>query len=126
VENKNLLQQIISFTAQETLSDIDSISLKTRLLEDLGIDGEDGEEFLMRFSREFEVDLSNLTYEKHFGAEAGSNPITLGFYFTFVFFKNLFNPNIGDGKADKLISITIEDLVHAAEAGYWLMNYDNS
>lgn len=45
------------------------LSSETRLYHDLGMDGEDAEEFLLDFQKYFHVDLSGLNFDEHFGPE---------------------------------------------------------
>ncbi len=54
---------------------MDRVGASTRLLEDLGLDGYDAIEFFEDFSRRFKVNLSKMDFRKHFGPEAGWNPI---------------------------------------------------
>ncbi len=45
------------------------ITRDTTLVQDLKIDGDDSEEFLLAFSKEFSVDVSKLPLEEYFGDE---------------------------------------------------------
>ena len=80
----------------------------TRILHDLGIDGDDGDELLEAFCEEFEIqNVSEIDLSAYFGPE-GVDPFT--FLFCLVF------------KRDKFlrIPITLRDLVDSAEAKRWI------
>jgi acyl carrier protein len=47
------------------------LSEDTRLLHDLGMDGTDAVEFMEAFSEEFNVDMSEFKFDRHFGPECG-------------------------------------------------------
>ncbi|MDZ7871134.1 MAG: DUF1493 family protein [Rheinheimera sp.] len=64
----NLQYEVISFVAGYFGVDASKISLDTTINYDLGVDGEDGVDFLLAFSKAFNVDLQSL--EKiYFGSE---------------------------------------------------------
>jgi acyl carrier protein len=50
------------------------ITLETRLVEDLGIDGDDGDELLQAFAHEFGVDMSSMDPLNYFGDERTGLP----------------------------------------------------
>lgn len=51
------------------------ITLETRLVEDLGMDGDDGHEFLEAFANEFDVDLSRMASLSYFDDEGVGLPV---------------------------------------------------
>jgi hypothetical protein len=61
---------------------IERITLDTRLQSDTGMAGDDGCDFLLRFEREFAVDMSPLRYDEHFEPEG--LPFTDGLVFALV------------------------------------------
>lgn len=64
----NLQNEVISFVADYFGVDASKISLDTTINYDLGVDGDDGRDFLLAFSKAFNVDIQSL--EKiYFGAE---------------------------------------------------------
>jgi hypothetical protein len=66
-------QQLFNLIEERTgCSDFD---LNTSINFDLGMDGDDADEFLMEYSRMFEVDLSGFDFHLYFGNE-GCNPFT--------------------------------------------------
>jgi hypothetical protein len=83
--------------------------LKTRLSEDLGVDGDDALEFFENFSQEFQVDLSNFHFGKYFGTEASFNPLLLLTIGSIIF----------NEPKQKLETITVKDLITAAIAKKW-------
>jgi len=66
---------VISFISE--LLSAKSLSLETRIGEDLGVDGDDAVELLEEYSKRFSVDISNFSFDDYFGPEVGFNP----FYF---------------------------------------------
>jgi hypothetical protein len=99
-----LESQIIDFAAHETGVRANNVAIGTRLLQDLGMDGDDAVEFFNLFSDKFNVDLSRLLqhWHHHFGPEG----ILHGLPFR--------GPEI---------EITIQDLLDSAIAGRWLKRY---
>lgn len=89
------------------------LTWETTLFHDLGIDGDDADEFFEEFGRTFEVDLTDFNIESHFGPEA-SDPFSsiltgLQGWFT------------GDHhSAAGVVPISLYDLVQAAQAGRWV------
>jgi len=79
---------------------------ETRLLHDMGLDGDDADEFLQAFAREFSVDMDRFPFQRYFGTEidAGIRWCT----------RKLF----GDRGVEKL-PLTLQDLAVAARAGRW-------
>lgn len=63
---------VIGFVARQRGVSAESVQLETRLLQDLGLDGDDALEFMEEFGREFGVDLARLEgrLSRHFGGEA--------------------------------------------------------
>jgi hypothetical protein len=43
---------------------------------DLGVDGDDGAEFLDAFAKRFAVDITSFAHARYFGPEAGASPIS--------------------------------------------------
>jgi acyl carrier protein len=48
---------------------VSTLSSQDRLLQDLGIDGDDAAELLLELSRAFQIDMSTLEMAKHFRSE---------------------------------------------------------
>lgn len=97
-----LEQKVKEFVARQICIKVERLSIQTRLAEDLGIDGDDAYDLFERFAEEFQVNLSTLQLDKHFGPEAS--------FSLFLWFKPVID----------LKTLTIQDLVSAAQAGKWL------
>jgi len=67
-----LARLVKDFVARETSVRIERVSLDKSLSWDLGLAGDDADDFFLAFSNEFEVDPESfriLNFEKHFGSE---------------------------------------------------------
>lgn len=66
-----LRERIVAMVAEERSMNPQRILLSSRLLHDLGMDGDDAVEFFEKFAKEFNVDLSALGkhWSEHFGPE---------------------------------------------------------
>ena len=78
-----------------------------RLLQDLGVDGDDGTEFITAFAQEFGVDLAEFRPDRHFGPEAAWNPLS-------ALWRAL------AGSDAELVPITLADLQAAILSGTWV------
>jgi hypothetical protein len=63
-----LYEKILHFVSSETRTR-KHLSFETDIARDLGVDGDDAEEFMQRFQSEFNVDLSNFRFDSYFGGE---------------------------------------------------------
>ncbi|QJE98961.1 DUF1493 family protein [Luteolibacter luteus] len=95
------LSEVTRFVAGEIGCDPSKLTPATRLLEDLGIDGDDAAELMESFAFRFAVDLTGYDHRRHFGPEAGWSPVVI-------------HPSA------PLIPITIIRLAEAAETGHWV------
>jgi hypothetical protein len=100
-------EELLVFLAAELRVDRSRLTPATRLQQDLGVDGEDGEELLLAFSRSFSVDLDGLDRSRYFGPEAGPNP------FVWVWWLLTFS-------WPKIVPIRVKDLQASLNAGRWL------
>ena len=107
-DNLALYNQIVEFVAEKTFTDKQKINLSTRLGEDIGLDGIDAWEFFQAFQSRFRIDLNNFKFDKHFGPEAGFNPL----WYLYMY---LFKP-----KKLKLSPIQVIDLFNSALEGKWV------
>lgn len=85
----------------------ESLTPSTRLLHDLGIDGDDAVEILTDFGKRFGVDLSSFPFQRYFGSEVGAGIRWLV-------------RKVHGRDAIRLASITLQDLLDAANQGRWL------
>ena len=93
----------MAFIAEQVSVEPERLRASTRLLHDLGMDGDDASEFLQAFAQRLGVDLSRFEFSRHFGPEGGCNP-----------FAPLHGLVFGR-KQLKMVPITIADLVEAAQ-----------
>ena len=63
-----LYDRIVEFVRSETRTR-KPLSRDTDIAKDLGVDGDDAHDFMRRYQREFEVDLSQFEFDRHFGGE---------------------------------------------------------
>ena len=105
-------KEIIDFVADFTGTNKAVITLDTAVNDDLGVDGEDGYEFLLAFSERFDVDISNIQ-KTYFGPE-GFNPLTIIFVALYAFISGLL------GFPDKHSKLTVSQLITSAEKGIWV------
>lgn len=119
------VESIIELVARHALCRPETLSLSTRIGEDLCIVGDDADELLIEFSREFNVDLSEMDFDAYFPREASSE---MNYYLSviaknnsknniFKFLDILFRRIITKRVVYK--SLTINDLAYAAKIGRW-------
>jgi hypothetical protein len=104
--DSDLLEQVKTFVAEFSSVRKDRISADTRVNDDLGIDGDDGEDFLKAYCARFGVDPSIFPPDKYFGPEAGANPLTVVSSIT---------RRLTTGSWSGLAPLTVSDLVKAVE-----------
>jgi hypothetical protein len=109
--NAELSERVMQMIADQTGGRRSGLRLDTDLARDLGLDGDDARELLLRFSGDFEVSLVNLQFHRHFGSEAGFNPLAL------------LRPSWWRWQSER-VPITIADLVEAARTRTWPIGYD--
>lgn len=84
-----LFQQVIDFVIDIRGKYRFPLTMETSLEKDLHITGDDADEFIIAFSKEFNIDISDFDISKYFGSEGGfmglfgwatpgKQPITLG------------------------------------------------
>ena len=84
------------------LSEGTLLTSATRINLDLGVDGEDGDEFMLAFGERFNIDASYPPSGRHFGPEAASNP--------FMMLASLVRMLVGRHPSN-LTPLTVQDLV---------------
>jgi len=110
--NTELLNDVIAFVAEYWEEPESQLSAETSVNNDLGMDGDDGLEFMQAFSRRFAVDLATFPHNNYFGAEAAATPISL---------IAMMIRWLTTGKSTKLSPLTLRQLVAAVENGSWLV-----
>lgn len=78
---------------------------------DLGMDGDDGVEFMDAFSVRFGVDLTEFPHDNYFGPEGMVTPISL---------IDAFIARLTTGRWTRLAPLTLRQLAEAAENGRWV------
>ena len=75
-----LASYILQFVAEETGCNPSRLSLDSRLLHDLGMDGDDANEFFQKFEKTYKVDLAPLyqQWDQYFGPEPSFSSVPLG------------------------------------------------
>jgi acyl carrier protein len=110
----------MTITLQEDLIEFVSIELginasrllpSTSLNYDLGIDGDDGLEFMSAFSQRFGVNLSAFDASQYFGPEAGVNIFMWSLWFVARIWP-------------KFAPLTLGDLQVSIQAGQWVLEAD--
>ena len=87
------------------------LDLETDLFSDLGVDGIDAEKLLQRLSMQFGFSLQGLQFDRHFGPEAGFNPLAL------------LMPGWWRRHRNR-IPVRVADIVEAARTLKWPIKYD--
>jgi hypothetical protein len=64
-----LYDRVLDFVSSETATRKQHLSGNTDIAMDLGVEGDDAVEFMLKFQREFDVDLSNFCFDQYFGGE---------------------------------------------------------
>lgn len=100
-------EMLIRLITSETGFSKNKISLETRLYHDIGLDGEDAEEFIEAFSEAFDVDMNGFEFYRYFNKE-GLDSLAL--------FGSLFKAKRNQKPLDE---ITVEMLEHAALKKRW-------
>jgi hypothetical protein len=100
-----LFENVVAFVSETTGMRAERIHATTRLRRDCGVDGDDAAELVIKFSKQFCVDLAEFQFDRHFGPESSVNLFAL-------------IGNILSG-GPNLVEICIEDLVVAARRGRW-------
>ena len=101
--------KVVEFTAERLGYSAREIGPETRLCHDLGVGGDDGDEFMMAFVTRFRVDLKEFDSSIYFGSE-GIEPIgCLVAIFNYIYW----------GEACTLRPLTIRMLCDAVDRGAW-------
>ncbi len=101
------LNRIYAMIEDETGYPKHKITLKTRLYQDIKIDGDDAEEFLYKYSEEFKVDMSSFDFNCYFNDELFDSISILKSFFGF-------------GENRVLGEITVEMLENSANCYKWI------
>lgn len=105
----SLQESLIEFVSTELRVKSSRLTPQTRINHDLGVDGDDGLDFIAAFSRRFNVDISSFQASLYFGPEAAGNP--------FIWLWWLIAHSW-----PKLVPISLQDLQNAIQEGRWIKN----
>ncbi len=72
---QDMTEKIIDFLSTELAQPPEKIHLRTRLRQDLGINGADAADILEAFSLTFDADIDDFRINDYFEVEAGVNPV---------------------------------------------------
>src|SRR5687768_14916691 len=114
---RNLDEAVKAFIARECSGRVERIRLDTTLFGDLGIDGDDADELFAAFSREFDVDLTELELSKHFGPEG----LPLNPWKVFQSWLRYISRKGTPEERAGVIPITVAQLVESARSKRWLL-----
>lgn len=110
--SKEIWNHLVEFTENEIAPMTNAVlSRETRLVEDLGLIGDDADEFMGNFSKEFAVEGGDFEFDDYFPPEGFDLIGMVGGLFS------------RDGGAK---TITLGMLEHAAELGVWDTDQINS
>jgi len=108
--DQELYERVVQFVAKNTGYKKAEISPQSSMYHDLGCDGIDGEDLLVTFRDEFDVDISNFVFDRHFGPELPFNP------FVWFYWKLCEPEKLNRRGQYKMVPITVMDLYKAAES----------
>jgi len=97
-----LVEAVMALVGDELGIKPDRLSLETRLLHDLGCDGDAATDLIQHFAQRFGVEVSTFQFQRHFGPEAAFNPLVF-------LYRQIFRP-----ARLRLVPLAISDLVNAA------------
>lgn len=109
--NEDILNEVIAFVAEYWEEPKSQLTAETSINEDLGMDGDDGLEFMQAFSQRFAVDLATFPYDNYFGVEAAATPISI---------IAMMIRWLTTGKSTNLSPLTLRQLAVAVENGNWV------
>lgn len=144
--------EVMELVSRQLGIEAPKISRASRLLEDLGVDGDDAVELLGAFERRFSPDLDSLgrNWSRHFGPEgwgwadrrlnyamlaglglvaAAAAGLATGLTFPLavvVIAGTLVVGAIRGRNALPVLPVTVGDLIEAAETGVWPRRYEDS
>jgi hypothetical protein len=109
MEESPLESDVIAFVSSETGTRMKRLSLATTLVKDLGMDGDDGVEFIIAFAERYGLDADRFPFVRHFHPEylCGAGSLLPGLWLWLT------------GNLPEVMPITLQDLVKAAARKEW-------
>lgn len=127
--DSHLSDTIVDLIAKHTLLSPCEISLSSRLGEDFRLVGDDAEEFLKEFSKEFNIDLSRMDFNEYFPCEATADIhyylCALGLWRSKSHFMRIIRKLETHfwklfARKTQFKSVTVEHLISVARVGRWV------
>jgi len=108
--NQSVEEQVFRFVSDFASEPASGLHLGTRIANDLGIDGDDADEFFAKFSTKFQVDMAGFVFSEFFQTEAGFNP------FAYLWHRLRGSPQLSQK------DVTIGELIASAAVGKWRLS----
>jgi acyl carrier protein len=105
MEEKELFERLKEFIKKETFVNDVEITSNTIIETEFGVTGDDADDFIIAFSKEFNIDISNFEIAKHFKGEGDTTLIGIVNFFK------------GNKTEEKYSALTVGDLERAILAG---------
>ena len=115
-------EEVLQFVAERARHPASRLNPQTTLFGDLGIDGDDADEFLLAYVKRFGVDMSSYRADRHFGPEGLIPPNPFRWLATV--WRGLDDVRATPEARVGLRPITIQDLVASAKAAKWTFAYE--
>jgi Protein of unknown function (DUF1493) len=110
-----LKDRVLDFVARETGAKKSKLGMRTSLLHDLKVDGEDAYWLVVRFSQQFNIDIETFTfYKKCFNKENPFDLLLMPVAVLIELYVRFRKPS-----KFKKIPLTISTMCLAAKDGYW-------
>jgi hypothetical protein len=116
-EARDYFAEIAALAKRRAVAAVDEIHASTRLLSDLGLDGNDADPFIEEFAKTYDVDMTSFQWLRYFGDE-GFDLLSPALVMTARFFSPAFARK-WDAAREAEREITIAHLVHVAETRAW-------
>ena len=107
--NRDFLEELKQLVLELRGGRAEHLTAATRIAHDLHLEGDDAEEFLLRYAKQFSVDLSEFEFARHFSGE-GILPE--------LFWR------LRHGHPIRMVPLTLGDLATAAARGRWSYHRD--
>ena len=111
--NNGTLEEVKVFVAEFWDEPETHLGAATSVNNDLGIDGDDGVEFMLEFSQRFGVDLSTFPHGEYFGPEVSATPFSM---ICSIFRK------VTTGSWSTFSPLMLRDLADAIEHRSWILS----
>jgi acyl carrier protein len=108
----DLSERVMQMIVDQTACRLSDLRPNTDLFRDLGVDGDDAHDLLLRLSDEFGINMENVRFDRHFGPEASLfHPLAA------------FTPLLPRWWRWQRIPVTVADLIEAARTQTWPIRY---